>query len=64
MSVGVPVTIYRDQSGLTEYTSEGANYIVDTTDTFLVDTNGDNIVDTGVLATLIPQTVWTEDNSI
>lgn len=64
MSVNVPVTVYRDTSGLTEYSGEGVNNIVDTLGNFLVDTGGNQIVDTGVVATLIPSTIWEEDNSL
>lgn len=64
MAVNVPTTQWRDTSGLTEYSSSGVYNIVDTTATFLVDPSGVFIVDTGVLATLIPSTVWVEDDSI
>ncbi len=64
MSVNVPATIWHDQSGLVEYGSDGPNDIVDTADEHLVDTAGIQIVDTGVTATLIPATVWQEDDSL
>ncbi len=60
----VPVTIWRDPDGLTEYGSEGVNDIVDTLGNNLVDTVGNQIVDTGVTATLIPSTTWEEDDSV
>jgi len=64
MAVDVPQTAWRDQNGLTEYGSDAPNYIVDTTDFYLVDPSGFYIVDTGVTATLIPATVWEEDDSV
>lgn len=64
MSVDVPVTVWRDTNGLTEYSTEAANDIVDTLDNNLVDTVGNQIVDTGVVATLIPATAWEEDDSL
>lgn len=64
MAVNVPVSVWRDQSGLYEYSSEGPNDIVDTVDDNLVDTDGNQIVDTGVLATLIPASEWIEDDEV
>jgi hypothetical protein len=64
MPVNVPVTVYRDTSGLTEFSSESPNDIVDTLGNDLVDPSGNQIVDTGVIATLIPATAWTEDDSV
>lgn len=63
MATDVPVTIWRDTDGLSEYSNEGANDIVDTLDNNLVDINGNNIVDTGVVRTRIPSTEWVEDDS-
>lgn len=63
MAENVPVTIYRDTSGLTEYNNIGTNYIVDTLDNNVADPSGNLIVDTGVVATPIPATVWEEDDS-
>jgi len=64
MAVDVPQTVWRDQSGLSEYGSDGPNYIVDTADFYLVDPSGFYITDTGVTATLIPATEWSEDDSL
>ncbi len=64
MSVNTPVTVWRDQSGLTEYGTDGPNDIVDTLNNNLVDTLGNQIVDTGVTATTIPATIWEEDDSL
>lgn len=63
MSVNTPVTIWRDTSGLTDYSTEGSSYITDTADFYLVDPSGFYITDTGVIATTIPKTVWEEDES-
>lgn len=64
MSVNVPVTVWRDTNGLSEYTFTGVDNIVDNLADFLIDPLGVFIVDTGVAATLIPQTEWEEDNSV
>jgi len=64
MAVNVPVTIYRDTNGLTEYSSDGVNDIVDTLGNNLVDPSGNQVVDTGVVATLIPATSWEKDDSL
>lgn len=64
MAVDVPVTVWRDTDGLSEYSNTGVNYIVDTADFYLVDPSGYYIVDTGVSRTLIPDTIWEEDDSI
>lgn len=64
MAVDVPVTVWRNTSGLGEYDNTGANYIVDTADFYLTDPSGYYIVDTGVTFNNIPATEWEEDNSI
>lgn len=64
MSTGVPVSIWRDTNGLTEYSTEGENYIVDTLGNNLVDTLSNFIVDTGIIATLIPPTTWVENDAV
>lgn len=64
MPVNVPVTIWRDPNGLTEYSGSGVYDIDDPSGVLLVDTNSDNIVDTGVLATLIPSTEWVENDGV
>lgn len=64
MAVDIPQTSWRDTNGLTEYGSQGPNYIVDTVGFYLVDVSGFYIVDTGVTATLIPSTTWIGDDSI
>lgn len=63
MSVNTPVSVWRDTQGLSEYSNSGVYNIVDTTATFLVDPSGVFIVDTGVLATIIPSTIWSENES-
>ena len=58
-----PATIWRATNGLSEFSGESANNIVDTNGDFLVDPSLVFIVDTGVLESLIPRTVWEEDGS-
>jgi len=64
MPTNLPVTVWRNTNGLTEFSSGGVNDIVDTLSNNLVDTLGNQIVDTGVVATLIPDTAWEEDDSL
>jgi flagellar basal body rod protein FlgG len=64
MAVNIPQTVWRSTDGLTEYSSDGANYLIDTTNFYLVDTTGYYLVDTGVVENLIPATAWEEDDSI
>ena len=64
MATNVPVTIWRDTNGLTEYSSEGANDIADPLGNHLVDVLNNQIVDTGVTATPLPATVWTENDAL
>jgi len=64
MTANAPATIWRTTDGLTDFDNEGFNYIVDSLGDFLVDPTGDFVVDTGVVANLIPATIWEEDNSI
>lgn len=64
MSTGVPATQWRDTNGLTEFSSDGVSNIIDTLGVFLDDPSGVFVVDTGVIATLIPGTQWVQDDSI
>ncbi len=64
MAVNVPATVWRNTNGLSEFSNEGANYIVDTLDNNLVDTLGNYVVDTGVIDTLIPDTIWEENDGV
>jgi len=64
MSVNTPQTQWRETNGLVDYGSEEPNNIVDNLGNFLVDPSGNFIVDTGVTATLIPATVWEEDDAL
>lgn len=64
MATDVPVTVWRDTQGLSEFSNSGAYYIVDTTSFYLVDPSGFYITDTGVIQTLIPSTTWEENDSI
>lgn len=63
MSTDVPVSIWQDNAGNTEFSNIGVDSIVDPSGTFLVDPSGVFIVDTGVLRTPIPATIWAEDDS-
>lgn len=64
MSVDVPVSIWQENSGATEFSNVGVDNIVDPSGTFLVDPSGVFIVDTGVLRTPIPATVWVERDDL
>jgi hypothetical protein len=59
-----PRTKWRPTNGLSEFGGSSANNIVDPSGNFLVDPSGVFIVDTGVTETLIPRTVWEEDDTI
>lgn len=63
MSVNTPVTEWQPTDGNSEYNNTGVNYIVDPSGTYLVDPSTTFIIDTGVTETIIPATVWTEDDS-
>lgn len=64
MPVDVPQTVWRNTDGLTEYSNGGVYNIDDPSDVYLVDPSGVFIVDTGVVASLIPASVWAEDDSV
>lgn len=64
MSVDTPVSIWRKTSGNDERSYDGPNDIDDPLANLLVDTVGNNIVDTGITMTVTPQTEWAEDNSV
>lgn len=57
-----PTTIWSGKDG--EYTLFSPLGIVDTTGKALQDTSGNSIVDTGVLFTGTPATVWTPNDAI
>ena len=63
MSTSVPTTAWTDPKREVEFTSGTAQSIADTTGQLLVDTAGVSVVDTGITATYMPATVWTEDDS-
>lgn len=63
MATNVPATVWQPTDGNSEYSFTGVDFIVDPSGAFLVDTSSAFIVDTGVTATLIPATVWIEDDS-
>ena len=58
-----PASVWRKTSGLNENTYDGPNDIADPQGNLLVDTVGNNVVDTGIDMNIIPDTVWTEDDS-
>lgn len=62
--VNVPLTIWRPTNGNGEAVTVTQSDIVDTTGAFLVDTTGAFVVDTGVDFNPIPQTVWSQDDSV
>lgn len=64
MSTNVPVTVWQPTDGNSEFSTGSAVSIVDTAAVQLVDTAGISIVDTGVTKTLIPATVWAENDSV
>lgn len=64
MPTNVPQTEWRATNGLVDYDSEDPNNIVDINGNFLVDPFGNYVVDTGVIATTIPATVWEEDDGV
>lgn len=63
MSTNVPVTVWRNTDGLGEFTGADVQEIVDINDVNLVDIDGVYVVDTGVIFTQIPATIWEEDDS-
>lgn len=62
MSVSVPVTIWSPTSGNGEYSLTSTAFIDDTVGVFLVDTVGNSVIDTGVVFTIIPVTLWAEND--
>lgn len=61
MAVNVPITVWQGQDQA-EYSNDGVYNIVDSLGNFLVDPSGVFIVDTGVIFTLFPVTIWSEDD--
>lgn len=57
-------TVWRATNGLSDFGSTSPSNIVDTLGDFLVDSLGIFVVDTGIINTLIPPTVWEEDNTV
>lgn len=57
-------SIWRPTNGLSEFGNRSADNIVDPSGVFLVDPSGVFIIDTGVTETLIPSTIWEENDSI
>lgn len=56
-----PASEWRPTDGLSEFSNEGPNNIVDTLGVFLVDPSAVFIVDTGVIE-MIPDTEWIEND--
>lgn len=63
MSTNVPATVWTDPVREVEFSSGAEVNIVDTVGQLLVDTVAVEVVDTGVTATYMPATTWTEDDS-
>lgn len=64
MATDVPQTVWQPTDGLSEFGNETPNNIVDNLSNYLVDPSGNFIVDTGVIQTLIPSTIWEENDAI
>lgn len=62
MSVDVPVTAWQDPYRQVEYTVGDTNDIVDPSGNNLVSPDGDQIVDTGVVADYMAATAWEEQD--
>lgn len=63
MPTNVPVTVWQPTDGLSDFSSSGGTFnIDDPSAVFLVDPSGIFIVDTGVTQTIIPGTVWSEND--
>lgn len=60
----VPASTWRTTTGLNESTSDGPFDISDPQGDLLVDTLGNQVVDTGVTMDIIPASDWEEDDSI
>ena len=63
MATDIPATVWRNTDGLGEYSSGSAQDVVNNSGIDLVDINGNQVVDTGVMFTQIPDTTWEEDDS-
>lgn len=59
-----PETIWQPTTGNGEYSIGGVYNIADPSGNLLADPSGVEIVDTGVIFTQIPDTIWIEDNSL
>jgi len=64
MSTNTPISIWRTTDGNTDNVYTGLTFIVDTDDNNLVDPSGDYIIDTGVEMTIIPSSVWEENDGV
>ena len=63
MSGVVPATVWAPTDGNSEASVPGVAEIVDASGLLLVDSSANIIADSGNAFTIIPVTVWTEDNS-
>lgn len=59
-----PVTIWQPTTGNGEFTLGGVFNIADPSGFLLADPSGVEIVDTGVIFTQIPSTIWEQDESL
>lgn len=64
MSTNVPATTWQATDGLTEFSNGSIFNIADPSGDTLVDPSGVFIVDTGVIANLIPSTAWAENDAV
>lgn len=62
MSQDVPVTVWQPTSGNGEYSFLGVYNIDDPSGNLLVDPSAVQIVDTGVIFTQIPSSIWAEND--
>lgn len=58
------VTVWQPTTGNGEFTLGGVFSIADPSGNLLVDPSGTQIVDTGVIFSQIPDTIWTENNGL
>lgn len=58
------VTVWQPTTGNGEFTLGGVFNIADPSGNLLVDPSGTQIVDTGVIFSQIPDTIWTENNGL
>lgn len=64
MPDNTPVSIWRTSDGLNDNVYTGLTFIVDETGSYLVDTNSDNVIDTGIEMPDVPVSVWKTNNGV